>query len=290
MKKGFLAMAALALTLAAAAPVYAAEETPLDPAAESITAQDAITGIRSLYSQMQHYADVNDNAQFAALFEDDIDSVTVESQLQSVKSSLDVTESLSSHADVCFIDPTEDKTVSPYYFAAGLTDYAVAEDGSVEWYSTLIRAAYYESGWKASAVPSGDLVSGLYPEGYTEALVNGRNAVDFYPYFANRFSEGTVFQGALYSLVNMAWQNEDGSMTVLVWIANGTDTDRWCDSIDVIITDSVRGAVTSVNMPVQYTAAAQTSQQLELTIPAENVKTDTNSWNELSVDSNLIYQ
>lgn len=134
----------------------AAEEgqRPLNPADEGITAEEAVREARSLYSQMQHYADINDNTQFAALFEDGADAQTVQDQLQAVKSSLADLKGLDSHSDLCFFDPTQDSTQSPYYFAVALCDYDVDASGAAAWYSTLMRLAKYPSGWKASVIPA----------------------------------------------------------------------------------------------------------------------------------------
>ena len=125
---------------------------PLDPAAEKITSAEAVNGARTLYSQMQHYADVNDNSNFAALFETGADAQTVQNQLQQIKSSLVELDGLNSHADYCFFDPTADPTQSPYYFAVALCDYDVDSDGAVAWFSTLMRVAKYADGWKASVI------------------------------------------------------------------------------------------------------------------------------------------
>lgn len=275
----------------ASAPKTGEENSgPLNPADKGITAQDAVEGVRALYSQMQHYADINDNAQFETLFEDGADEKTLQAQLQAVKSSLSQTKDLTSHSDLCFVDPTKDSTKSPYYFSIGLTDYKVNDDGSVVWYSTLLRAAKYEDGWKAALLSSDDLVQENYPEGFTSAKVSGRNATDLYPYLAMRFADGAVFDGAFYSLVNMVWQNEDGSVSFALWLANGTESSKWCDSIDCVIKGSDSGTIASVNVPVQAALEGGESSLVTCTIPADSVKTDTEGWGTVTVQSNLLYQ
>ncbi len=264
--------------------------TILNPSEENITSSEAVSSARTLYSQMQHYADINDNSSFAALFEPGADAQTVQDQLQSVKSSLGEFGNLTQHADLCFYDPTEDSTQSPYYFAVALCDYDVDVSGAVAWYSTLMRVAKYEDGWKVSLSPAGDLLKLKYPSEYTQAEAAGYNAVDLYPSLGMRFASGAIFNGALYALPNLLWQDQDGTLHCAVWIANGTSTSKWCDTIDLIVTDSAAGDVTKVNVPVQTALAAGESAMVTSAIPAEYVDSGTKAWTEISVNSNLKFQ
>ncbi len=263
---------------------------PLNPKDENITAEEAVSSARTLYSQMQHYADVNDNSSFAALFEPGADAQTVQDQLQSVKSSLSEIENLDEHADLCFFDPTEDSTQSPYYFAVALCDYDVDLTGAVKWYSTLMKVAKYEDGWRVSISPAGELLKKNYPDGFTAADDAGYNTTDLYPSLGMRFASGAVFNGALYALPNLLWQNEAGDVGCAVWIANGTDSSKWCDTIDLIVTDKTAGDVTKVNVPIQTALDSGQSAMVTCTIPAEYVDSGKKEWTEVTVNSNLKYQ
>ena len=263
---------------------------PLDPSAEGITADDAISGARTLYSQMQHYADVNDNTNFASLFEPGADAQTIQSQLQKVKNSLTELDGLDSHSDFCFFDPTSDATQSPYYFAVALCDYDVDSDGAAAWYSTLMRLARYEDGWKASIMPAGELLTQILPQGFRDAQSAGRNSENLYPSFALSYRENTVFAGALYALPVLLWQEENGDVNCAVWVANGTQTAKWCDSIDLIANDKELGEVMAVNVPVQIALEGSQSSLAVCTVPANYVKTGTDAWTEVNVNSNLKYQ
>ena len=262
----------------------------LNPVDEGITAEEAVSAARTLYSQMQHYADVNDNTSFALLFESVADAQTVQDQLQAVKSSLSGIENLNQHADLCFYDPTQDSTKSPYYFAVALCDYDVDVSGAVSWYSTLMRLAKYEDGWKTSISPAGELLAMNYPEGFKDASSGGRNAVDLYPSLGMRFASGAVFGGTLYALPNLLWQDEDGSVHCAVWLANGTETPKWCDTIDLVVTDGEIGDVMRVNVPVQTALEGGESSLVTCTIPAEYVDSGQKEWTEISVSSNMKYQ
>ena len=262
----------------------------LNPAEEDLTAEEAVSAARTLFSQMQHYADINDNTSFAALFEGSTDAQTVQDQLQAVKSSLSETSDLNQHADLCFFDPTRDTTKSPYYFAVALCDYDVDSAGAVSWYSTLMRLAKYEDGWKVSVSPADELLSENYPDEYRAASEAGRNAVDLYPSLGMRFASGAVFEGTLYALPNLLWQEEDGTVNCMVWVANGTGTAKWCDTIDLVVTDEGAGDVMKVNVPVQTALEGGQASMVTCTIPAEYVDSGTKEWTGIDVSSNLKYQ
>lgn len=262
----------------------------LNPAEEDLTSEEAVSAARTLLSQMQHYADINDNSSFAALFEGSTDAKTVQDQLQAVKSSLSETSNLQKHADLCFFDPTQNTTKSPYYFAVALCDYDVDPTGAVSWYSTLMRLAKYEDGWKVSISPADELLAESYPDEYTAASEGGRNAVDLYPSLGMRFASGAVFEGTLYALPNLLWQDEDGTVHCAVWVANGTDTSKWCDTIDLIVTDEGAGDVMKVNVPVQTALEGGQSSVVTCTVPAEYVDSGTEEWTGIEVSSDLKYQ
>lgn len=275
---------------AAAGQAAGAEGKILNPSEENLTAEEAVSAARTLYSQMQHYADINDNSSFAALFESGADAKTVQDQLQAVKSSLSETSGLEHHADLCFFDPTKDDTKSPYYFAVALCDYDVDLTGAVSWYSTLMRLAKYENGWRASIAPAGELLAVNYPDGFTAASEGGRNAADLYPSLGMRFASGATFEGALYALPNLLWQDEDGSVHCMVWLANGTSTSKWCDTIDLVVKDSEVGDIMKVNVPVQTALEGGQSSMVTCTVPAEYIDSGAKEWTEVSVNSNLKYQ
>ncbi len=105
-----------------------------------------------------------------------------------------------------------------------------------------------------------------------------------------RFASGAVFGGTLYALPNLLWQNEAGELCCAIWIANGTDTSKWCDTIDLIVKDETAGDVTKVNVPVQTALDAGQSTMVTCTIPAEYVDSGTKEWTDVSINSNLRFQ
>lgn len=264
-------------------------DEPLDPAEEGINAAEATEAARTLYSKMQHYAEASDNDQFSALFEADVTAEEIQAEMKALLSRPAIAKSEARHVDVCYLDPTDGKADSPFHFGVALTDYVVSSDGSVEWYSILMKVADYSDGWKAGRLPEGNLLEGSYEGGYLDAVQAGRSAADLYPYFGLRFGEGGVFEDAFYSLIHMAWEEEDGSISFALWLANGTGGTKWCDSIEVTLNDLGSGEIASTSVPVQTSVSPGESGTIVLNIPAEAVGRK-EPWNALTVRSNLFYQ
>jgi hypothetical protein len=153
-----------------------------------------------------------------------------------------------------------------------------------------MRVARYESGWKASVMPAGELLTQILPQSFRDAQSAKRNSGILYPSFALPYKENTVFEGALYALPVLLWQEENGDVNCAVWIANGTQTAKWCDSIDLIANDKELGEVMAVNVPVQIALEGGQPTLAVCTVPANYVKTGTDAWTAVNVNSNLKYQ
>lgn len=268
---------------------FSFEADPLDPVEEGINAAEAVEAARTLYSQMKHYAEATDNDEFSALFEPDITAEEIQAEMKALQTSPASEKTYPKHADICYLDPTDGKADSPYYFGVALTDYTVKDDGSVEWYSTLLKVANYSEGWKISRLPKGNLLERSYASEYLNAVREGRNAMDLYPYFGLRFGDSGVFEDAFYSLIHMAWEEADGSISLSLWLANGTGGTKWCDSIEVTLNDSGLGELFSTSVPVQSSVSPGESKTVLLNVPARDVEKD-GVWNSLTVQSNLFYQ
>lgn len=286
---GVLSVLSACGAMAAQVEILSESETEAEQVSGQASEQDAVAGARTLYSQMKHYSELTDNDRFAECFDQSVDAAILQNELQAIQAADEATKDLDRHLDLCYFDPSSDKTQSSPYFGACLTDYKVNDDGTVEWYSTLLRVASYDGEWKASPMPEDNLLSGHYPEAFVNAQKEGRNAIDIYPYFALRFADDAVFDGALYSLVNMVWQNGDGSVSAALWVANGLEAAKWCDSMDLILKDGSK-TIASVNVPVQQALEPGESVLCTVDVPLEDVKTGTDKWADLTVQSNLLYQ
>ncbi len=263
--------------------------------AEESTAEDsavraeAETAARDLYDRLRDSADRNSNEEFASLFAGDMDASRLQNQLQAIKSSLSLTQNCDRHSDYCFSYTEAGEAGSAEAFV-GLTDYHVKDDGSVDWYSTLLHMEEGEDGWKVSQKPALDELAGLYPEAYQEAVREGRNAVDLYPYCAMRFDESAFFEGTFYSLVNMVWDNADGSLSFGLWLSNGQGGRKWCDRIELNISDQTAGRLLASTISLDTVLDPESSAFLVCTVPADSVPAHVGTWSGLSIQSNLIYE
>ena len=75
-----------------------------------------------------------------------------------------------------------------------------------------------------------------------------------------------------------------------MWLANGTQSTKWCDSIDLIASDGELGEVMAVNVPVQLVLEGGQSELVTCSVPAGYVKTGTDEWTDIRVNSDLKYQ
>ncbi len=273
----------------------AEESTEEGGSAEESAAEDsagraeAETAARDLYVRLRDSADRNSNEEFASLFAGDMDASRLQNQLQAIKSSLSLTQNCDRHSDYCF-SYTEAGDAGSAEAFVGLTDYHVKDDGSVDWYSTLLHMEEGEDGWKVSQEPALDELAGLYPEAYQEAVREGRNAVDLYPYCAMRFDESAFFEGTFYSLVNMVWENADGSLSFGLWLSNGQGGKKWCDRIELNISDQTAGRLLASTVSLDTVLEPESSAFLVYTVPADSVPAHVGTWSGLSIQSNLIYE
>jgi len=265
-----------------------AASTPLSVEEADVSAEDAVNGARELLARMRELAESGDAAGFAALCEASSDTETVEAQMAAAAASAEAAEDLTGRSDICIAQPDGASEAAAYTVA--LTDYDVDDDGAVAWYSTILRIVRYESGWKLSTEPAPEAVRALYPAAFTEAEEAGRPAMDLYPYLAMRFYEQATFADAFYALVTMVWENEDGSLGVALWLSNDEFGDKWCDDLELTLTDAALGVLCETDCPVQQTIPAGSARLLILTVDAEDVRQTGEAYTAISVQSNLNYQ
>lgn len=127
------------------------------------------------------------------------------------------------------------------------------------------------------------------PQEYIEAEEAGRNAM----MIAGIEGGGVCFAwmcsnmvvpGALETNVRLIWQNEDGSVGVLVNIQNGTDEIRNVDKIYVTATDDALGEifyseVRGTNIPPNK------SENFVFDVPADDIQTGTEAWGIVRVQT-----
>ena len=123
----------------------------------------------------------------------------------------------------------------------------------------------------------------LFPREALDASASGRNAKnisDEMMYLDSR----AVFQGSNNSAVRFVWQEEDGSVTVALWLANGTEENIYYDTYTLSIADETLGTVVDIQKaPLEVPVRSGTSVLQFVNIPADQVRTGTAGWNTLSI-------
>lgn len=153
----------------------------------------------------------------------------------------------------------------------------------------VIRYSYAEDGWKFDVTNDGvqktkDVMESLLKD-EKNALNNYTSGRNFAIFGGNDFSwvhAEAVVPGALVSNVYLVWQNEDGSISGMYVIKNGTDVIKRINSVKMSLTSDSLGEVFGFNDAEDFTINPGKCKKLYFTIPANEVKTGTESWGGVS--------
>lgn len=122
----------------------------------------------------------------------------------------------------------------------------------------------------------------IYPQGLLDASADGRNGTVFNDNMMY-LDRGAVYQGHSNGAVRFAWQEEDGSVTVALWLANGTEENIYYKTYTLSITDENLGEVVNIQKAsLGVSVRAGTSVLQLVNIPADQVQTGTAAWGALS--------
>ena len=134
-----------------------------------------------------------------------------------------------------------------------------------------------------STLNSSETSEALYPEGMYEAAVNGRNAVDFSNSDFSWINMALVVPGTVDSKVYLAWQNEDGSVTCLLNVKNGTDQEYTISTEDFKLADDDLGTIFIADTGSLGTIAPGQARNFLLSVGAADVLTGTEVWESPTV-------
>lgn len=130
-----------------------------------------------------------------------------------------------------------------------------------------------------------------FPAGFLAARRRGANAAMFGAYNCMFLEERAVFQGCSNAEIKFAWQEEDGSVVLGVWIANGTGNNLYYTQCNVTIEDQKLGKVVTLqNVEVGEIVPALTSRLVMLKVPAGKVRTGMRSWGKLDSHIRLFHR
>ena len=125
---------------------------------------------------------------------------------------------------------------------------------------------------------------GVYPEECVAASKDGRNCVDFSngaDYTWTR--ENITVPGSIDANVYLAWQNQDGSVEMLLNVKNGTDEVRSIYNYDITFTDDSLGEILNISRSGDMLAPGTSRNYVVKADPSE-VKTGMEKWGSVHVD------
>lgn len=142
---------------------------------------------------------------------------------------------------------------------------------------------------KEAIAVTNEAILDIYPSEFREAYNAGRNATVFggknggadYSWVGEKMT----IPGSLSSNVYLAWQNEDGSVSFMLNTKNGTDEIRAVMGTEVTMKDQSLGEIFVTTCEGENIAPKKASNGI-FTVPASEVKTGTQPWTSVQVDTN----
>ena len=128
----------------------------------------------------------------------------------------------------------------------------------------------------------------IYPDGWLDAVKNGRNATTFDTNDLSWVNHKIVVPGCFDTRAYVLWQNEDGSVDVLLNIKNGTDKVVNVKSITIKITDDELGTIFEKEFGGD-SINRNKAKNYTLTIDASEVITGTKKWGNLNSHVEYVY-
>ncbi len=186
----------------------------------------------------------------------------------------------------------------PYYLVQ-VIGYLADHNYTIDQVFTLDQKylmSYTDDGWKINYTPEGiefvnshEMLMKRYPEEVVDAIEDGRNVeacprcymwLNSYDLFYDVFEEEPLF----------LWQNEDGSVDVMIWLGNGEDPQVYIGSGQLLVTDAELGTVLDVVLNVDDVLYSGEVKTMTFHIEPEDVLTGTAGWTDLSYEFELEYQ
>lgn len=162
------------------------------------------------------------------------------------------------------------------------------------WLTQYMYVSYLDGEWKfdyskqvTDAVDK--LLKDEYPTDLIDAMEKNRNWMVFETADHSWTDTDITILGNVDCRIFSAWQNEDGSVSVLVSIRNGTDNIVHVSDVTVYLEDSEIGEIVYATGEGE-TIAPHKADVSEYIIQLESVYTGTDAWNEVHCDCTCTYE
>ncbi|HHU64253.1 MAG TPA: hypothetical protein GXZ32_08660 [Clostridiales bacterium] len=131
----------------------------------------------------------------------------------------------------------------------------------------------------------------LYPEGFLDAWKSGGNSAMLTPLNYMYLDNKCVYEGYSNFETKFAWQNDDGSVNLAFWIANGTDLNIYYKTATVTMTNNDNETIISLSdIPVDIAVPAMTSKIHVVQIPKSQVQNSTSKWEDVAVHTRAFFE
>lgn len=142
-----------------------------------------------------------------------------------------------------------------------------------------------EAAAKAAAAYS----ASIYPDEMNDARKKSRNAADLSNGDYSWTDASMVLPEDLIGTVYLAWENQDGSISLLLNIKNGTATDIPVDSATIEVADAMYGELCTAEWK-GATVKSYTSENFVINVPAADLEVEADEWIELDVTTTLNFK
>lgn len=247
--------------------------------------EEVVEATQELLSDFEEYAG-NDYEHFAELYRDTSE--------ETIKNEFDAATETVNHIGNYDRQIFQVLAEVDGYYAVGNTFYIVAgthPNTHMEWDSYIWVVSEKDGEWKFDYSDEAneklsDKIVDLYPAGYAKATNEGKNTAFFGTANYMYVDETKVYEGCNNNELKYMYQNDDGSVVLGIWLANGTNNNIYYSSGTLTVTDETLGTVIDLSdLNVDTSVKAMNSRVVELTIPASEVMTGTQGWG--SLDSNF---
>lgn len=124
----------------------------------------------------------------------------------------------------------------------------------------------------------------IFPSDLLEAIKAGRNSQLIDPNNYMWLNEDEpVYEGATTINGKFAWQNEDGSVDMVLLIQNGTDKNIYYSDGTVTLTDQSLGEIGSWDIDIDETVLSGDVETISYTFDASTINTGTQPWTATDV-------
>lgn len=149
--------------------------------------------------------------------------------------------------------------------------------------------SYMSGEWKldhsedAQIAVTEELMNNEYPEEFRNACDAGRNAIHD-DQFPTSLNGGIVIPGNLEAGTYFIWQNEDGSVGLVITVKNGTADIRHVSSVSVALSDNPIGTIFDTTFYIDRNIAPGKVENYTFTVEFDQVFSGWSSWGSEGVD------